>query len=91
MLITDSLRQSAPLPSLTTCFVEVTVPLVHPPDRLRDVIEVELRSLGSPLRWAVTELQQGHGNQQMVQVEAVITIEAKIPDSPRISEPFSAP
>lgn len=53
---------------MRTQFVIVEVPLRASAIAFRQAIEAELRSLGTPLRWAVTAV-----NEQMAQIEAIVT------------------
>lgn len=58
---------------MKTEFLSLSVPLQSSPVRLRDTIELTLRQVGEPLRWAVTSVDQ---QAQTAQVEAVVTVAA---------------
>jgi hypothetical protein len=55
---------------ISTLFLSLTIPLSSSPARLREQVEVMLRSHGEPLRWAITSVDI---EQQTAQVEAVVT------------------
>ncbi|MEL7035882.1 MAG: hypothetical protein AAFO04_09740 [Cyanobacteria bacterium J06592_8] len=57
---------------MTTHFIEAEIDLNESPQQLQKDIETELQKRGTPLRWAITSVDE---QQQKVQVEAVVTTE----------------
>ncbi|MDY7022380.1 MAG: hypothetical protein SWJ54_13655 [Cyanobacteriota bacterium] len=57
---------------MTTHFIEAEIDLNESPQQLHKEIETELQKRGTPLRWAITSVDE---QQQKVQVEAVVTTE----------------
>lgn len=57
---------------MTTHFIEAEIDLNESPQQLQKEIETELQKRGTPLRWAITSVDE---QQQKVQVEAVVTTE----------------
>lgn len=56
---------------MTTHFITAEINLQKNPLQLQREIETELEKRGEPLRWAVTAVD---GEEQKVQVEAVVTV-----------------
>jgi hypothetical protein len=59
---------------METQFVTLQVPLQASPGETRQTIEIALAEQGIPLRWAITAMDL---TQQLVQVEAIITTNAR--------------
>lgn len=55
---------------MTTHFITAEIDLQESPVKLQQEIEAELEKRGTPLRWAVTNVNK---EQQKVAVEAVVT------------------
>lgn len=59
---------------MNTHFVTIEIDLQATPVKLHSQIEAQLRSLGEPLRWAITSINT---QQQKAIVEAVVTLESE--------------
>jgi hypothetical protein len=57
---------------MTTHFITAEINLEENPVTLPQQIEAELSKHGEPLRWAITQVDQ---QQQIAQIEAIVTIE----------------
>ncbi|MEL6440319.1 MAG: hypothetical protein AAFQ80_13810 [Cyanobacteria bacterium J06621_8] len=55
---------------MTTHFITAEINLEETPEQLSQKIESELEKSGTPLRWAVTEIDQ---KEQTAKVEAIVT------------------
>jgi hypothetical protein len=59
---------------MNTHFVTAEIDFQETPAQLQSQIEAQLRSLGEPLRWAITSINT---RQQKAIVEAVVTLESE--------------
>ncbi len=59
---------------MTTHFVTAEIDLQATPAQLQSQIEAQLRSLGEPLRWAITSIDT---QRHKAIVEAVVTLDLK--------------
>lgn len=55
---------------MTTHFITAEINLEETPQQLNKKIEAKLEQSGTPLRWAVTEIDQ---EKQTAKVEAIVT------------------
>ena len=62
---------------MTTHFITAEINLEETPLKLNQKIEAKLEESGTPLRWAVTEIDK---EQQTAKVEAIVTTENSTSD-----------